>query len=268
MPLCLCSILGTFLIALSLAAPALAEQGTSKGDDASDVSASAKKSKKGSKGAKRSKKKADKDEAKDEDAEAEASDEKADKKSDKGKDDDKKSDTETAEAAPAEEAAPEPDAWEAPPEEKEAPPPSAVLAKENEEVAGDGRAISMGLLLGYGFKTDRRARYFAGDPYTLGAGIRGGYSFDFQLYIGAYFVYYLGSGTTGDSAFVADPTRTIHVNYMHFGAEAGYDLWFGPGATLMVPMEEWFLGGDLRASIVTGDGVSNVLLAATGGLRF
>lgn len=234
MPLRLCSSLGSFLLALSLAMPALAED-------------------------------------------------------------------EAAESASAEEQPlPEPDGWERPPAEEEKPPAPPPV-KEVEEVVGDGKPISVGLLLGWGFKTDRRSAYFAADPYQLGVGLRGGYSLDSQLYLGAYFVYYVGGSHTGQSAQVNTPSATTSANYMHFGAEVGYDWWvgplivrpslqvgaavaliddslavqtartnmmFGPGFTVVHPWDDFFLGGDLRANLVTASGVSEVLLAAHGGMRF
>jgi hypothetical protein len=48
---------------------------------------------------------------------------------------------------------------------------------------------------------------------------------------------------------------------MQFGAEVGYD--FGAGPVLIRP-----IGGDIRGSLVTGDGIAAVTLAVTGGMKF
>jgi hypothetical protein len=205
-----------------------------------------------------------------------------------------------AEAASAPEPAPEPDTWERPPVEDEKPPapPPPV---ETETRAGNDLPWSVGLLAGWGFKTDRRTANFGADPYGLGAGLRGGYSLDVQLYVGLFVIYYLGSSETGNAARTNDPTITATASYLQIGAEAGYDWWVGPvmvrpslligpaiaftdnpqlprssvtslmlapGLTVVHPIDEWFIGGDLRGTIVTGNGVSDVLLAATAGLRF
>jgi hypothetical protein len=43
---------------------------------------------------------------------------------------------------------------------------------------------------------------------------------------------------------------------------------FAPGITVVHPWDDFFIGGDFRANIVTGDGTSSMLLAATAGMRF
>jgi hypothetical protein len=189
------------------------------------------------------------------------------------------------------------DEWEKPPEE-EKPAQAEVKAPVVEDKAGDGRPISLGLLLGYGFQTDRSTDSLGSDPYGFGAKLRGGYTFDFMLYAGLYYAYYLGSSTTGGGR--TSGISTTSASYMQFGAEVGYD-WFvgpviirpsleiglaiafsdrtgsaqshtgfhlGPGMLVMVPIDDFFIGGDLRGSIVMGNGVSSVVASATAGLRF
>jgi hypothetical protein len=46
------------------------------------------------------------------------------------------------------------------------------------------------------------------------------------------------------------------------------DFMFAPGITVVHPWDSYFIGGDLRANIVTGDGASSLLLAFTIGMRF
>jgi hypothetical protein len=266
----LCSILGTSLCLALIASPGVAQKKKKKAaDDAPAAEASA-------------------------DAEAGGSldslMESAAEKKKKGKE---PAEEEKAEE-PAEEEIAEPDAWERPPVEEKAPakeaaPPPAEPSLE--------KPFSAALLLGYGFMTDRRGG--GADPYGFMAGLRGGYTFDFKLYAGLFYNYYLGESKTGDSQGTGIESETT-ANYMHFGAEVGYDaeigpvqvrpslqlgvalvvtdvtgvtdsfsdFMFAPGLTVVYPIDDFFIGGDLRGQIVTGDGVSAVTLAATGGLRF
>jgi hypothetical protein len=189
--------------------------------------------------------------------------------------------------------------WEKPPEEQEKPVAPVVVAPV-EKPDGDGRPWSVGLLLGWGFKTDRQTASLGADPYGFAAGLRGGYSFDFNLYVGLFYTFYLGSSQTGEQARVVTNKKTTTANYMHFGAEVGYDWWvgplivrpslqigaalaftdvsgasrregtmlLGPGLTIVHPWDGFFLGGDGRFAIATGDGASAFVLTATGGLRF
>jgi hypothetical protein len=195
------------------------------------------------------------------------------------------------------------EAWEAPPKDEEKPKPE-VAKPQKEMKVGDGKPITAGLLLGWGFKTDRAVGQLGADPYTLGIGLRGGYGLDFGLYLGGYFVYYIGSSRSGMSSATATMGET-HANYILFGAEVGYDWWVGdaivrpslglgpalgitdnesvnvtggstvlgafalhPGMSVIIPFEDWFIGGDMRANVVTGDGLSGIAIYANGGLRF
>jgi hypothetical protein len=284
----LCSILSTFLLALAIAAPAAAKKNkksdaaSSAQGDASGQSTSDKVSSKlgadsddraGSKSSKKSKKKKKEEPKAEEPAK-----------------------TETPAAEPAKEPTPEPDSWEKPPVEQEKPVGPAPKAIEKPK--GDGRNWSAGLILGWSFLTDRRSG--GADPYGLGFGIRGGYSFDFKLYVGVFYMYYLGSTETGTTAQTG-LNSDISQNYMQFGAEFGYDWWagpvivrpsleigpalligstngvtasitrlmFGPGINVTYPMDQWFIGGEGRANIVSSNnGYSSILLAVHGGLRF
>lgn len=186
--------------------------------------------------------------------------------------------------------------WEAPPKDEEKPK-LEVAKPQKKLVTGDGKPISVGLLLGWGFKTDRRG--FPADPYGLALGLRGGYALDFNLYLGGYFVYYLGSSQSGSSSVVSVSGES-RANYILFGVEVGYDWWIGdailrpslglgpalavgdqtgktevvgdlglhPGMSVIIPFEDWFLGGDLRANVITGDGISSLAIYVNGGLRF
>jgi hypothetical protein len=210
-----------------------------------------------------------------------------------------KPDTEAAE--PKEEEYVEPDAWERPPEEEEEAPKAEPKAPPPPP-EGDGNNVEAGLLLGWGFQMDKGT--FSTDPYQLGLGLRLGYAFEFKLFIGLGFEYFLGtSGKQTTGTLAAPVTRETAANYMFFHTEVGYDLWFGdvilrpsmwlgagagaqdphpisntkktvvdfffgPGASVIYVMDGTFIGGDLRMHKVTGDGGSAIVLYATGGLRF
>lgn len=279
----LCSILGTLLSLALVASPGVAQS---------------------------KKKKKAAEEAPAAEAEVEASgggslDSLMESAAEKKKDDKKKKGKKAEEEAPAEEAPPpaeevveEPDAWERPPEEEKAPPKEAPKAVD--ETPALENPISIALLLGYGFKTDRRTGDLGADPYGFMAGLRGGYTFDFMLYAGLYFNYYFGSSQSGGGERTVSTNSTTTASYMQFGAEVGYDvvagpvlfrpsleigmalgltdetgttttvndMMLGPGFTLLYPIDEFFIGGDLRGAIVLGDGASGVTAAATGGMRF
>jgi len=278
----LCSILGTLLSVVLVASPVLA-QGKKKKKAAEEAPAA--------------------------EAEVEASgslDSLMETAAEKKKDDKKKKGKKgEEEAAPAEEPAPpaeevveEPDAWERPPEEEKAPPKAKAAPVDTTPALEN--PISVALLLGYGFKTDRRTGDLGADPYGFMAGLRGGYTFDFMLYAGVYFNYYLGSSQSGGGERTVSTNSTTTASYMQFGAEVGYDvnagpvlfrpsleiglalgltdetgttttvndMMLGPGFTLVYPIDEFFIGGDLRGAIVLGDGASGVTAAATGGMRF
>ncbi len=202
------------------------------------------------------------------------------------------------EKKPAEEAVAEPDAWERPPAEEEKAP--KVVATIPEKKVGDGRHFDAGLLLGWGFQTDKS---FGTDPYQLGFGLRAGYEFDFHLYTGVGFEYFLGSSDTRPQG-IGLPSAKASANYMFAHVEAGYDVWinkiilrpsiwlglgfgrqdpdprvngqrtrkdffFAPGVSVLYAMDGGiFIGGDARLQKVAGDGSSAFVLYLNGGLRF
>ena len=198
----------------------------------------------------------------------------------------------------------EPDAWERPPMEEEKPKAEGKKSPApTVEKAGDGLPFMAGLVVGWGFNTDRNNGGLGADPYGLGLGAMGGYTFPFQLYVGARFTYFLGSSEESTGGRPPVPTEAS-ANYMHFAAEADYDLWagdliirpgllvggvlglferqgagdpfsdstgdllLGPGFVVLYPMDSLYLGGDLRGYVVMGDGVSGVGLNVTAGARF
>lgn len=281
----LCSILGTLLSLALVASPGVAQKKKKKAaEDAPAAEASAEAEASGSGSL-------------DSLMETAAEKKKDDKKKKKGKkgEEEPAAEEPAEEAPPAEEVVEEPDSWERPPVEEKAPPKESAPAPVEPTIE---KPITVALLLGYGFMTDRRGG--GADPYTFMAGLRGGYTFDFKLYAGLYYNYYLGESRTGETQGSGIEQETT-ANYMHFGAEVGYDAELGPvqirpslqlgiallltdveggatdsfsdfmlapGITVVHPIDDFFIGGDLRGQIVTGDGASGITVAATGGMRF
>ncbi|HEX7480325.1 MAG TPA: hypothetical protein VF331_21170 [Polyangiales bacterium] len=201
-----------------------------------------------------------------------------------------------------EEVVAEPDAWERPPAEEEKAP-KAVSKKAEEKPVGDGRGVEIGLLLGWGFPTDKA---FATSPYGLGFGLRAGYEFDFHLFTGLGFEYYLGSSDTLQRSGGGNAQGSVKSssNYMFLHTEVGYDFWFdkvilrpsawlglgfgrqdpdplvngpkthvgfllAPGMSVLYTMDSVFIGGDFRVHLIAGGtGSSAVALYGTAGLRF
>jgi len=301
------SILGTLLLALSVSSPAFAAgKGKKKASDSAEA-------------AKEGDEKTADEKTADEKAEAKAEARKAKrdkkKKGKKGKAEEEKAAEEAAEKEAAEKEAgsdalgtsaasseqaemPDPTVWEKPPEEKEKPKPKDTPAPVAEK--GDNRPWSAGIAAGWAFKTDRATANLGSDPYFLGAGIRAGYEFDFKLYLGIWFNWYLGTSTTGSGARLNLAEKTTHANYWQFGVDIGYDWWIadiivrpsmqlgeaiavtdvsgptttvgdfmlGPGLTVIYPWDNLFIGGEFRGNIVTADGVSALLIAVQFGMRF
>jgi hypothetical protein len=160
-----------------------------------------------------------------------------------------------------------------------------VLAQEKSPTADHG---SVGALLGYGFK----------DGVGLGLGVRGGYTLPMNLYLGATFVYHLGKSQS-------TPVGDVSVNIFYLGVEGGYDIAAGPvvvrpylglgpafahasvpniaglsgggsttsskfgiwpGAALLYPIQNFFIGADLRVLIVSD--FTAFSMFATGGMQF
>jgi len=156
----------------------------------------------------------------------------------------------------------------------------AAGAAHAEESPTAGHASVAGLL-GYGFK----------DGANLGFGVRGGYTLPMNVYVGGTFVYHLGKSQS-------TPVGDVKSNIYYFGVEGGYDLALGPvvlrpyiglgdvaasatflgttvsdgklgiwpGATVLYPIGNAFVGGDAR--VLTRDGFTTLSIFATGGMQF
>jgi hypothetical protein len=192
------------------------------------------------------------------------------------------------------------DPWERPPEEKEAAPDEA--SSKASKAFGDGRPLQVGLALGYGFETEKN-RYGA-HPYGFAGGLRLGYTLDIGVFFGLSTTYFLGSSNDGRTAAVVAPVIENSVSAWLMNLELGYDLWFGPiifrpsvelglaltfvgydqltggsstrggmvllpGAALIYPFDDLYLGGDMRLVMPIGDSAQGTITAmVVGGMRF
>ena len=85
-----------------------------------------------------------------------------------------------------------------------------------EQTAGESKKpISLGLLLGYGIDLEEESI----NPFGFGFGLRGGYTLDMGLYLGAQFIYFMGES-------FEDPTTGMEgsINVIPISIEGGYDI--------------------------------------------
>jgi hypothetical protein len=157
--------------------------------------------------------------------------------------------------------------------------------------------ISIGIAIGWGtdFVSD------APNIFGLGFGLNGGYTFDFGLFIGGQFEYFLGSTNPGIA-----PDTEVSSNEMLLGVDVGYNInvkpvtirpslalgmtlrhtfnenglnadtssnnvnfYAAPGALVTFPIKNFFVGGDLRFLEITEEiSVEAIRVMAVGGLNF
>lgn len=175
----------------------------------------------------------------------------------------------------------------------------ASIATAMATIDGTARAEGRGYpsaaaLLGYGFR----------DPAGIGLGVRAGYTLPVKVYVGGTFVYHFGS--TYDTTFGKASQSVLYFGveggyemeagpvlvrpYLGLGDMIGSssipptcaptigciggDTSFGsfvfwPGATVLYPLDDFFVGGDARFAIVTSQSSATVFsVFATAGLRF
>ena len=144
---------------------------------------------------------------------------------------------------------------------------------------------------------------YASSSLKLGMGARGGYTFENRLYVGAAFVFHLGTSdeSDGPGGKVGSSAR-----FLYTGAEVGYELpvgpvvirpyggvglilsmvtlsqgdqsqsdsstslafWPGCTVTYAIPRSSFYVGGDTKLVIATKGGDPSFGLFATGGMRF
>lgn len=158
------------------------------------------------------------------------------------------------------------------------------------KVTKEDKPISVGLLVGYGISFEDSEL----NPFGLGFGLRGGYTFDIGLYAGAKFIYYLGGelGTQtaniatisveGGYKLVLDPV--VFVPSLELGLailsiedtgsilsadESSTEFYLAPGLSILFPFDMFFIGVDLSIPIILKDPtVNGFSIMATGGLLF
>ena len=191
--------------------------------------------------------------------------------------------------------------WERPPPDEE-PPPQEEVKPKRALMPPDGRPLQVGLGLVYGLETEARPRQGV-NSYGLGFALRGAYTLDFGLSVGVTSAFFLG-GTVEQGSGTGQALEGASVNSFMFGAEAGYDLWFGsfllrpsvelgsiltfssrdsateggrtwfslyfgPGLTgLFMLSESLYIAGDFRIPLAMSDADSTMTFTVTGGLRF
>jgi hypothetical protein len=158
-----------------------------------------------------------------------------------------------------------------------------VSAQEKASTADHG---SVGALIGYGFK----------DGVGVGLGLRGGYTLPMNLYLGGTFVYHLGKSIGGATinvfylgveggydiaagpvvirpflglgpAFAHASIPSISIGGVSAGgSETSTKFGFWPGAEVLYPIQNFFIGADLRVLIVSD--FTAFSMFATGGLQF
>lgn len=163
--------------------------------------------------------------------------------------------------------------------------------------SGGEKPISVGLLLGYGIGLDLKG---GPNPWGLGFGARGGYNIG-QVYLGARFVFYLGSSKDVPTGFGG--TASASLNVWELGIEGGYDIpvgdalairpeiglglasinadigglsdssskfYIAPGVSVLYDVSDnIFLGVDARFQLITSDPTAKaIIFLANGGMRF
>jgi hypothetical protein len=164
---------------------------------------------------------------------------------------------------------------------------TASAYAEDVDAPHEERRASVAALIGYGFDLTSDDQ----NPFGFGFGVAGGYSFDSGIYLGGQFLYFGGETQT---VLGTD----LSVNIVTLGMEAGYNLhfdpvivrptlgmgvaftnespgdgdfssvYFAPGVTVIYPIKQFFVGGDARLWLVTGDTRTGLSLLATGGITF
>jgi hypothetical protein len=179
-------------------------------------------------------------------------------------------------------------------EEPPLPPPAGAAGGDD---AGGVSPVRLGALIGYGLGE--------GDLnlYQLGIGFRGGYKFDFGLYVGGTFVWHTGESKETD---LGGSKVKSSLGIYYYGVELGYGIaagpveimpflglggaafhaevcvdsvcgagdsesktYLSPGAQLLYPLGGFFLGADARYVMVNDlDDANSVAFYATLGGHF
>jgi hypothetical protein len=158
----------------------------------------------------------------------------------------------------------------------------------------DNKPISAALLLGYGFGLSSGG-LSGTNPFGFGVGARAGYTFDFNVYAGAKFAYFLGGkqdtiksnviiiGVVGGYQLKIDPVVFVPnielgvavVNLTNSSSVApdpdrsGENFYLAPGVSFFYPIDMFSVGLDLSIPvIIKTPAFSGLSIFATGGVRF
>jgi hypothetical protein len=164
---------------------------------------------------------------------------------------------------------------------------TASAFAQDTDAPDEDRRASVAVLLGFGVDLTSDDL----NPFGFGFGATGGYTFDSGVYLGGQFLYFVGDSEETVGGEVSE-------NIVTLGMEAGYTLrfdpvivrptmqmgvafinnepsdvdfssvYFAPGATVIYPIKQFFVGGDARLWLVTGDTRTALSLLATGGITF
>jgi len=159
--------------------------------------------------------------------------------------------------------------------------PAAFAGELSEGNGGYGSAAA---LIGVG----------TADYAVFGLGLRGGYTFaKTPVYVGGTFLYHFGSndltsmvlGVEGGYDFTVGPviirpylglgdvivhTPTFTIGPITAGGSFG-NFAFWPGGTVIYPINNFFVGGDMRLQVITGDNGGDTVsfgIFGTGGIAF
>jgi hypothetical protein len=153
------------------------------------------------------------------------------------------------------------------PEELEPPPLEPAEAPhlaEDEINVGDPAAqragVSLGVLVGWGFASQRPG------PWTFGFGVHGGYTAGNHLHLGAKFVYFLGEQRrhlfdfgmeVGYSLqfgiFRLIPTAGVGIAFVTVGEATQPHAYLAPGSYLRFEFDGFYVGADVRGQFVFSD---------------
>ena len=186
----------------------------------------------------------------------------------------------------------------APPAEPGATGGAQASSEVSANSPASAKPISLGILLGYGIDFDKGNS----NPYGVGLGLRGGYTLNMGLYVGGQFIYFIGDSEEagGMKASINVMTLGVEVGYdlkvapvlirpslglglafasasvsgsvsgFSVGDQSNTETYFyvAPGASVIYPINMFFVGADLRLIFMTSDPLSKALtIMLTGGIN-
>lgn len=172
---------------------------------------------------------------------------------------------------------------------------STVASAQEQQQALTANRPQIGATLGYGIYVGEDAGDTDFNIYGLALGVHGGYTLEQNVFVGGFFNYFLGESEDAEGLEVS-------ANVMQIAADVGYDLgldaiivrpslglglaiamantsgsfagmeidesdsetelMLAPGARVMVPLEQLYVGGELRYFWMPGEDHSDGFLIA------